>query len=269
MVDDYRDVCCEYLRPAQINDRRRRANVAFLPLGAIEWHGVQAPVGTDAIKSHRICCLAAGKLGGGVVFPPVVWGVPRDSFYVGTASSFKDETEPVARALGISPQRLRGFGLHGGMDVQEQWLFYQRLLRMSLEQVAGFGFQSIYICTGHNPLIHWAKPVAVTFARATAMAGETVTVACGGEYDAAGLRGDHGGRWETSLMMALAPEAVDLTELDRHPDYRGVGATADASASTSEDGARWAQACASAIADEARWLIDHFPELPQHMSGGR
>lgn len=251
----------ERMRPGQIRTCRELADIAFLPLGALEWHGLQAPVGTDGLKSHDICCRAARRLGGGAVFPPVYHGLPGDSFFMGITDP--PDGEKIAAVYGTETERFFGFGRHGGMDVQEQWLAYQRLLRMSLETIARFGFRSIYICSGHNPLVHWAKPVAVAFARASSMAGQAVTVDVGGEFDAAGLDGDHGGKWETSLMQAMVPETVDLAELDRHPELCGRAHGADAVDATAEQGEAWAEACAEAIAAEARWLVENYPQLPK------
>ncbi len=253
------NVCIELMRPAQIHACRQKADVAFLPLGALEWHGIHGPVGTDAIKAHGVCRLAAEKLGGGAVFPPLVWGVPRDSFFMDN-NGFCDDL--IAKAYGADHGLKADITPYGGMDRQEQWLNYQRLLRMSLEQIAGFGFRSIYILSGHNPLVHWAKPVAVAFSRATHMAGCVVTTDWGGEFEAAGLNGDHAGKWEMSLMMALAPGSVDLSENDRRPEYRGAGATANAPEANEREGRQWLETCAIAIAQEARWLADNYPKLP-------
>ena len=253
------DVLFEKMRPHQIRECRRRGDIAFLPLGSLEWHGIHNPVGTDAAKSHHICCLSALLLGGGAVFPPLVWGVPRDSFYVGTGEA---SCELISKALGTEPERVSGFCRHGGMDIQEQWLAYQRLLRMCLEHIAGFGFKSIYICSGHNPLVHWARPVAVTFCRASRMAGYPVTVDWGGEFDACRKLGDHGGVWETSLMMEADPSSVDLQALQRNPEFLGIGAGKNAVEATGENGRRWSEECASSIAEEAKWLIRNYPELP-------
>ena len=85
----------------------------------------------------------------------------------------------------------------------------------------------------------------------------------GGEFDAAGLQGDHGGKWETSHMMAVDPSSVDLSEIEKHPAYRGTGAGADAVGSAREQGEAWVKACAEAIGREARWLVDNYPELPE------
>lgn len=249
----------EIMRPAQVKACREKADVAFLPLGSLEWHGVQNPLGTDALKAHHVCCLAAEKLGGGAVFPSLCMALPRDGFYV---NNRPENIEKVAAALGTEVERVKGFCSHGGMDIQEQWLFYQRMVRMALENIAGFGFRSIYLVSGHNPLIHWAHPAALTFSRASQMAGQPVTTDWSGEFDAAGLEGDHGGKWETSHMMAACPGAVDLTEFDRHPDYLGLGCGKTATESTKEIGETAADQCAEAIAKEARWLVDHWPTLP-------
>lgn len=260
------EICVERLRPHQLRENRSKADIAFLPLGTLEWHGLHNPVGCDGIKAHHICCMAARHLGGGAVFPPLVLGVPRDSFDVGRNTVSEEQ---IALAFNAEPARLRGIFSHGGMDIQQQWLFYQQLLRMTLEQIAGFGFKSIYMCAGHQPLIHWAKPVGVAFARATTMAGHPITLDWGGEFEAAGLSGDHAGKWETSLMLASVPTTVDLSELTRHPDYLGVQSGRDAPESSREQGEAWAEACALGIAQEARWLIENYPKQPPARHGHR
>jgi len=203
--------------------------------------------------------LAAQELNGGAVFPALVWGVPRDSFNIGIAG---EDVERIAGAFGTELERWQGFAQHGGMDTQEQWLFYQRLLRMTLEHIAGFGFRSIYICSGHGPFIHWVEPVATAFTRATQMAGALVTTDWANVFEPAGFSGDHGGKSETSAMMGVDPEMVDLAELDRHPEYAGVGARQDAPEANELEGKQWLKDCATAIAQEAKWLVDNYPKLP-------
>ena len=266
VISNLGSMCIERMRPEQIHQCRKKADVAFLPLGALEWHGLHNSIATDAVKSHYICCLAAGKLGGGAVFPPLVWGVPRDSFFVETGLA-ADNLIPAA--FGTEPEKVQGFASHGGMDIQEQWLFYQKLLRMCLEHISGFGFRSVYICAGHNKLGHWMRPVAAAFTRASNMSGQLVTVDWGNEYDAAGMSGDHGGKWETSLMMAADSESVDLRRLEERPEYLGIGSGKNAVESTKAQGEKWAESCAEAIAREARWLVDNYPKLPPRHGGYR
>lgn len=253
------EVCFERMRPNQLREARQRADVAFVPLGALEWHGPQNPLGLDGLKAHAIACRAAASLNGGAVLPPLFFGVPRDSFDVGRMPQYQQQ---FVDALGADPQRYHGYGPHGGMDVQEQWLFCQRLLRMTLDSVASFGFKSIYLAIGHYPFIHFARPVAVAFARATAMAGVPVNLDFGVDADLAGHPGDHAGVFETSLMLAANRELVDMNSLRERPELVGVAAGADAVDSSPEQGERWLESCAQAMAAEARWLIDHHPRQP-------
>jgi len=264
-MDDFRNVMFERMRPSQIVARRRQADVAFLPLGNLEWHGVFNPFGLDGLKAHNVCCRAAALMNGGVVFPSLIWGVPRDSFNVGITD---DLAKDIANILDTEPLRWQGFSRHGGMDIQAQWLFYQQLLRMSLEHIAGFGFRSIYICSGHGPFVHWIRPVAAAFTRASKCAGSMVTTDWANAYEPAGLKGDHAGKGETSAMMAIDPTLVDLGELGRTP--RGaVGCGTDALQANAEHGEQWLAACAAGVAKEAKWLSDHYPALPERHAHSR
>jgi creatinine amidohydrolase len=253
------EVRFDHMRPQQVREARQRADVAFLPLGALEWHGPQNPLGLDGVKAHAVCCRAAEILGGGAVFPPLYYGLPRDSFDVGRMPEHQDK---FIDALGAEPKRYAGYAPHGGMDVQEQWIFYQRLLRSSLDTIAGFGFRSIYVGLGHYPLVHFVRPVAVAFGRATQMLGLPVTVDFGLEADLGNTPSDHAGVFETSMMMAANPASVDLDELKRQPHMVGVGAGANAVEASLEKGQMWLESCARAMAAEARWLVEHFPQQP-------
>jgi creatinine amidohydrolase len=258
---EFAEVRAEVMRPGQIRQRRKKVDVAFLPIGTLEWHGIHGPIGTDGMIPHHICCVAAlEKLdGGGVVFPPLVYGTPRDSFHMDK----RDGVLPLAAsAYDTTDQQVRGNWAHGGADIQEQWLTYQRLLRMTLEQIAGFGFRSIYICTGHAPLCHFVRPVAIAFSRASAMTGLPVTVDWGNGLEQAGVPLDHAGKGETSLMMAICSASVDLSEIERSPQYKGIGAGTDALVATAGQGRNWIEASAAVVGREAKWLFENYPLLP-------
>ena len=49
----------ELLRPAEVKAMREKCPVVYLPVGSLEWHGVQNPLGTDGLKAHAVCCEAA------------------------------------------------------------------------------------------------------------------------------------------------------------------------------------------------------------------
>jgi len=268
-VADTTDECrAEYLRPAQLRARREKADVALLPVGTYEWHGPQNPVGLDSAKAHHLACEVAKRLdGGGVVFSPLHYGVPRSSFHMDIMSD--DVMAKVAAAYGTTPETVAGFEPATPADIHRHWQLYQDIIRAALEQIAGFGFKCIYIVIGHYPLTHFIRPVAVTFSRATKMAGRPIVVDWGRENDGLSFGGDHGGKWETSLMMAADPDSVDLDELKRQPEYVGVGAGANAVESDLDTGRDWMGQCADNMAAEVRKLIQNYPQVPIRHSHSR
>ncbi|MEM2905845.1 MAG: creatininase family protein [Candidatus Bathyarchaeia archaeon] len=54
--------------PFELEEELARKPVAYVPWGALEWHGEHLALGQDALKAEKICDLAAGKTGG-VVLP--------------------------------------------------------------------------------------------------------------------------------------------------------------------------------------------------------
>ena len=49
MLSKYEAVCYELLRPEQITSLREAAAIAYVPAGSLERHGLQNPLGTDAL----------------------------------------------------------------------------------------------------------------------------------------------------------------------------------------------------------------------------
>jgi creatinine amidohydrolase len=193
-VDDPREVRLEFLHPEELEKARASCATIFQPLGTIEWHGVHNVLGLDAVKAHALCLRAARK-GGGVVAPPVFGGVGGLS-------------EP--HTFIMDPED----------DV------FSRLLRPWLEQLcremARDGFRAIIILTGHYGAAQQivVRETAVRMSRALGL-----PVLGTPEYWLAldvGYTGDHAAWGETSLMMHLFPETVDLARLGK-PPYQGVG----------------------------------------------
>ncbi|HON90637.1 MAG: creatininase family protein [Phycisphaerae bacterium] len=216
--DDVREVRLEFLRPREIEKARAACATIFQPLGTIEWHGVHNVVGVDAVKAHALCVRAAQK-GGGVVSPPLYGGV-------------------------------------GGMNEPHTFIMdpendvFSRLLRPWLEQLcremARDGFKAILILTGHYGAAQQivVRETAVRMSRALG-----IPVLGTPEYWLAldeGYMGDHAAWGETSLMMHLFPETVDLSRLG-DPPYQGVGGR-DPKESSAADGRRLTEAIVSRLA---------------------
>jgi creatinine amidohydrolase len=152
--------------------------VALWPVGAVEPHGPHAPLGTDTLISVGMCERAAARLENAVVLPPLPFGVTR----YGAA---------FAGAIGISEQTLRAVVL----DVAKS--------------VADNGFRRLVIVNNHF------EPEQVATLRAAAEEAGALYLDLVRRRNAERLtdefrRGScHAGRYETSLVLADAPEVVD------------------------------------------------------------
>jgi creatinine amidohydrolase len=155
----------------------RRA-VALWPVGAVEPHGPHAPLGTDTLISVGICERAAQRLGDAVVLPPLPFGVTR------YGAAFPG-------AVGISEPTLRAVVL----DVASA--------------VAAQGFRRLAIVNNHF------EPEQVATLRAAAQEAGALYLDLVRRANAERLtdefrRGSgHAGRYETSLVLADAPQLVD------------------------------------------------------------
>lgn len=78
MMNKYRSVQYELLRPSEVKSLQKKCPVVYIPVGSLEWHGVQNPLGTDGLKAHAICCEATLRYGG-VVLPTLFLGILGDS----------------------------------------------------------------------------------------------------------------------------------------------------------------------------------------------
>jgi len=198
------EVCYEFLRPTQVVERRCSLPLAYLPLGVLEWHGPQNPVGLDGLKVHELCVRAAAK-GGGLVFPVLWYGEHRESYLA-------EANVPVKSAIAAEmklPTENFDPGYMGGRTVIEQSTFYQNLLYHIYYQIRSLGFEAIYVLVGHGPLKNYGILTSKVFERAS---GIRMEVSFASDL-VEGYREDHAGRFETGVMMELRPDLVDLTGL--------------------------------------------------------
>ena len=190
MLPQYEAVCYELLRPAEVQRRREEAPIAYVPMGSLEWHGLQNPLGTDSLKAHAVCCEAALTFGG-VVLPP---------FYQGL--------------LGYQNWGPAGWGGYT-LSFNESSTLEAAMLGVVRALVFG-GWKVIAGVTGHD-----VAPQRDAFARALACGTQGADVkgfaVLEGEMHAPDeqvqLSMDHAGAWETSCMMYAWPHRVDMEEL--------------------------------------------------------
>ncbi|HPC15483.1 MAG TPA: creatininase family protein [Candidatus Hydrogenedentes bacterium] len=206
-------VCYEELTPRAFRKRLTAAPIAYVPLGTLEWHGEHLPLGSDGLQSRGFFIELAREVGG-VVLPMLFLGPDFRQEYEGhpyygmDVYSFSD---------GI-PRRLEG---------SAYWVeqaFYEAMLDRIVAQLVRAGFR-ILVGHGHAPSvqawlgrkIEWEAHYGVK------------VFACWreDESDGLGIQTDHAAANETSLVMALRPDLVEMNGLDPDPAVQPLGIGGD------------------------------------------
>lgn len=246
------EVRYERLRPRQIVEAREACPVAYLPIGTIEWHGLHNPVGADTLVSQALAIRCA-RAGGGLVFPPLYYGEPREE---GLMEANSAEREQIAAAMGLPPENFAPGYMH--TDTLSEHERYVRLLVHMLFQMESLGFRAIVLMAGHYPLLRHARAAVEIYslesskARAWACTGYELV------RDEIPDAGDHAAAWETSLMMALRPDLVDLSRLpkgDDPADLIGVGGRDPRKFASPEYGQRGVEAIVRRIGQKVKEML--------------
>jgi creatinine amidohydrolase len=166
--------------PKQVAALVERSPIAYVPLGALEWHGEHGPQGLDGVKAHHICERAAEQTGG-VVFPTIFWGA--------------FDTMPFPFTFHFERKHL------------------ESLVHQLLPQLSDWGFEAIVLLTGHYPppQIKMLKDACRSLngqGRAISLGTPEMGFATDIDYF-----GDHAGMWESSIMLAIQPDWVDLSAM--------------------------------------------------------
>ncbi len=170
--------------PHEITAALTESPIAWIPLGAIEFHGWHAPVGLDALTATGLSKLAAEKLGG-IVFPPLHYGA-----YASIAGN------PLTILLD-----------------QEDNDILVRLLEKTLERLESFGVKKAVILSGHFATCQYeALDELKKRWESQWRAMELVTLMLPDCPDLP-IGPDHGGLFETALLQSVNPDAIDMSRL--------------------------------------------------------
>jgi creatinine amidohydrolase len=219
----------EEMKPGEIDEVLQKAPIVYIPWGSLEWHGVQNPIGLDALKVYNICLKAAEKTGG-VVFPPIFCGFETMKPYLGFKKTIEISRETV-----------------------------QALARECLEQLYDEGFRIFVILMGHYGAKHVEalKEVGEEFLRKHPDA-RGIFAPDPAFLVQHGISGGHADFYETSLMMFFRPELVDLGLLPKDRDITieadGIGG-GDPRKASIEEGRRIAELLVDGIAGEVGSLM--------------
>lgn len=166
------------LRPHELEQILASTPIAYVPWGALEWHGPHLPLGTEGYIAEAIAERAVLRTGG-VILPTTWWPIA-----------------PIPNRFSI--------GLRSEV-IQELWdnLF---------AELARVGFRTVVLLTGHHGYGH---DLVLMDAAEYALATHDVLVLAippMALVDEQML--DHAAHWETALMLALRPRLAALEVLD-------------------------------------------------------
>ena len=184
------------LNEAQASAALKRARIALLPLGAVEPHGDHLPLDTDNILAERFCARLDAALGDDAVMLP---------------------TLPFSQVWSLQ-------GHAGAIDIGNNLL--SGLLQALAQNMAGYGIRSLAVINAHYGNFDAMK------AAARALKEQDITLlsySWAGTDELANLLREtpvakagymHADEIETSLMLALAPEHVQMDKARAHyPEF--------------------------------------------------
>lgn len=241
----------EEMLPHEVVAAREKCPIAYVPIGGIEWHGEQNCLGLDTVKAHALAMRCAEQ-GGGLAFPALFWGENRETHLM---EANHDPEGKIAEKMNLPRENFAPGYMHRAPDVQDR--AYIDLLVHMMHELQSLGFKVIVLIAGHYPLLRHAKAAVELYsldgkARAWAVTGYELV------RDQIPDAGDHAAAWETSLMMALRPDLVDLSVLpkDTSVPLIGVHGRDPRVHASVEYGQRGVNAVADAIVAGAHRLLE-------------
>ncbi|MCF7689399.1 MAG: creatininase family protein [Cephaloticoccus sp.] len=183
----------ERLMPTEIETIFVTHPIAYLPWGALEYHGKHAAIGLDGLKAHGLCA-ALAKVSGGLVLPPI---------YV-AANTIKT-------APGLAHK-------HHSLNFSEELL--RTLAREHFAQLADEKFRVVFTLCGHVGQPHY--DIIKDEARQFNASQSATKIIATSETDLISqdiVIVNHAALGEISYLMHTDPDCVDLTRLpaDRVP----------------------------------------------------
>jgi creatinine amidohydrolase len=238
-----RTVQYEEMLPDEMEEVLRTCPIAYIPTGSLEWHGRHMPYGVDCFTSHGMLVRVAQKYGG-VVLPPTHWG-------------FMVATMP---------------GSHPGLAPTTAEMLYADIVR----GLVCVGFRVIVGVAGHC----FGMQVAALQKAIDAVSGFRhvhgfaimIHDLTRDRYSQPDTGMDHAAKWETSYMLHLHPEMVELDRIRDEDLSTDVGRKAAGIFSNIKEGDPRKYASAEAGERALNLIIDAIGQkavalLPEALEG--
>jgi len=198
------------LTPKEFTERIADAPIAYLPLGTLEWHGPHLPLGADGLQSWGFFEHLAREVGG-IVLPMLFLG-PDRTLKEGERELYGMD---ICKGMPDERQNYENRQLPGSAYWVPEETF-KTILEAILKQLRRAGFR-IVVGHGHGPSGSFFRKHAEEWKEKFGL--ECFT--CWGsdvDREGLGIQVDHAAMNETSLMMALRPELVQMENLPKDPD---------------------------------------------------
>ncbi|MBN1464174.1 creatininase family protein [candidate division KSB1 bacterium] len=208
---------------SELANMRDKSNVCIVPLGCLEKHSEHLPLGTDSLLAYKLACLAAEKEAA-LVFPP--------QHYMMVASA---AAQPGAVVFDAK------------MTIE--------IVEHLFDEIARNGFKKIILYNFHggnrniaglflqNHLARQPRDYALYLPKFDWEVEDVIATYCQSAF------GGHADEWETSLMLHLYPELVDMRKVPAkqvgHPTH-----------------------CLQALQDkQVKTAVDFYANYPTHYAG--
>jgi creatinine amidohydrolase len=204
----------------------------YLTYGLCEPHGPHNALGLDALKADGLAC-AAARAHGGIVAPPDYWHIHE----LGQFAHWLD------KQVGNVPR--------AWLSAMPPWQHFKNVC-YHVRAADRLGFKAVILLTGHYGA-NW-EDLKTLVALIQPHVGPTLYALPDFEANTRGFYGngdhhrDHAGKVETSQLLALVPESVDMTRLPKPeapPPHFALGPDVQLSDRRIGEGM---------IADQVEWL---------------
>lgn len=193
---------------SEVDEALAERPVALVPVGAVEAHGPHLPLLTDAVIAIEMARRTARKLAPhgvpSLILPPVYFTVAEfGADFAGTLSLPADTATALLRDVAVAAARRFRCAALVNVHLEPA---HMECLKKAVDEAGKAGAS---VCCVDLTKKRWAQMLGAAF-----------------------QAGDHAGAWETSLMMAAAPDQVRERERINLPAIDGLMAAMKKGAKT-------------------------------------
>jgi creatinine amidohydrolase len=241
------EIFYERLTPEAFLSSVKRAPIAYLPLGTLEYHGPHLPLGADMLQPLGLYHELALSVGG-LVLPPLTLG-PDENKVIGGEEFYGMDFEFLTATE--APRRLPG---------SAYWVDDPAFLHYTegmVRQLGRAGFR-VVVAHGHGPSTDFFRGHSDAWERSYGV--KVMTLQGILQEKELGFMVDHAGANETSIMLATNPELVKMEKLPSDPNEwpKGIMGEDPRRNASAEFGRRIIQANLSAM---ERLLLEEIKAL--------